>query len=147
MPVVGELIHWGWLAVDLFFILSGFIMMHVHGEEFRSFSMERARRFLALRFIRIYPAHAIVLLLHVPLYFVAVALGMHLNQDAFSTRAFVLSAFMLNGWGFPGSEGWNVPSWSVSSEWFAYLMFPVLALLVWRVQRRWTAAIVGPRDQ
>jgi peptidoglycan/LPS O-acetylase OafA/YrhL len=144
MPVLNELSRGGWLAVDLFFVLSGFIMMHVHGEEFRSrsFSIERARRFIALRFIRIYPAHAVVLLLHVPLFFVAMALGMRLNPDAFSTTSFFLSAFMLNGWGFPGSVGWNVPSWSVSSEWFAYLTFPVLALLVWRVQRRQTAALV-----
>jgi len=142
MPVFSELSQGGWLAVDLFFVLSGFIMMHVHGEEFRSFSIERARRFIGLRFIRVYPAHAVVLLLHVPLFFVAVALGMGVNHDAFSARSFVLSVFMLNGWGFPGSTGWNVPSWSVSSEWFAYLMFPVLALLVWRVQRRRTAALV-----
>ena len=142
MPVLSELSGGGWLAVDLFFVLSGFIMMHVHGEEFRSLSIERARRFIGLRFIRIYPAHAVVLLLHVPLFFLAVALGMGVNHDAFSARSFVLSALMLNGWGFPGSGGWNVPSWSVSSEWFAYLMFPVLAFLVWRVQRRCTAALV-----
>src|SRR2546422_841638 len=142
MPVFSELSQGGWLAVDLFFVLSGFIMMHVHGEEFRSFSIERARRFIGLRFIRVYPAHAVVLLLHVPLFFVAVALGMGVNHDAFSARSFVLSAFMLNGWGFPGSTGWNLPSWSVSSEWFAYLMFPVLALLVWRVQRAPTARLL-----
>jgi|SRR5579859_4891830 len=142
MPVFSELSRGGWLAVDLFFVLSGFIMMHVHGTEFRSFSIERARRFIGLRFIRVYPAHAVVLLLHVPLFFVAVALGIGVNHDTFSARSFVLSAFMLNGWGFPGAEGWNVPSWSVSAEWFAYLMFPVLALIVWRVQRRRTAALL-----
>src|SRR5262245_16788805 len=108
MPVLSELSLAGWLAVDLFFVLSGFVMMHVHGEEFRTFSIERARRFIALRFIRIYPAHAVVLLLHVPLFLVAIALGMRVNPDAFSATSFFLSAFMLNGWGFPGSAGWNV---------------------------------------
>jgi peptidoglycan/LPS O-acetylase OafA/YrhL len=142
VPVFSELSRDGWLAVDLFFVLSGFIMMHVHGEEFRSFSIGRARRFIGLRFIRVYPAHAVVLLLHVLLFFVAVAFGVAVNRDAFSVRSFVLSAFMLNGWGFPGAQGWNVPSWSVSSEWFAYLMFPALAVLVWRVQRRRTAVLV-----
>jgi peptidoglycan/LPS O-acetylase OafA/YrhL len=142
MPIFSELSHGGWLAVDMFFVLSGFIMMHVHGEEFRSFNIERARRFIGLRFIRVYPAHAVVLLLHVPLFIGAIALGMSVNHDAFSVSSFVLSALMLNGWGFGGAAGWNVPSWSVSSEWFAYLIFPVLALLVWRVQRRRTAALV-----
>ena len=136
MPILSELSQAGWLAVDLFFVLSGFIMMHVHGEEFRSFNARRARQFIWLRFIRIYPAHMVVLLLHVPLLFLAVTLGMKLNYDAFSTRSFVLSTFMLNGWGIPGSDGWNVPSWSVSSEWFAYLAFPVITLFVWRAHRR-----------
>jgi peptidoglycan/LPS O-acetylase OafA/YrhL len=142
MPVFSELSLSGWLAVDLFFILSGFIMMHVHGEEFRSVSIERARSFIWLRFIRVYPAHAVALLLHLPLLVVSLMLGMHVNPDAFGARAFVLSALMLNGWGFPRSDGWNVPSWSVSAEWFAYLVFPVLALLVWQVRRRRTAALV-----
>jgi peptidoglycan/LPS O-acetylase OafA/YrhL len=141
MPGLSELSRDGWLAVDLFFVLSGFIMMHVHGEDFRTLAIEPARRFIWLRFIRVYPAHAVVLLLHVPLFFLALAMGMRINLDAFSTRSFVLSALMLNGWGFPGSNSWNVPSWSVSAEWFAYLMFPALAFFVWRVQRRGAAAL------
>jgi peptidoglycan/LPS O-acetylase OafA/YrhL len=142
MPILSELSHEGWLAVDLFFVLSGFIMMHVHGEDFGALRVESARRFIWLRFIRIYPAHVVVLLLPLPLLFIAMALGVHFNRDAFGARSFVLSALMLNGWGFPGSVGWNVPSWSVSAEWFAYLVFPFLALALWRVQRRRTAALL-----
>lgn len=134
MPGVRHLIGDGWLAVDLFFVLSGFIMMHVHGREFIAPTLARARRFYALRLIRIYPVHFVVLLLHVPLLLLALRIGAEVSHSAFSTRSFVLSLFLLNGWGFAGSEGWNVPSWSVSSEWFAYLLFPIMAAVVHRVR-------------
>ena len=136
LPGVRHLISDGWLAVDLFFVLSGFIMMHVHGRDFPTASLARARRFYALRFIRIYPAHFVVLVLHVPLLLLALRMGMGLSNSAFSTRSFVLSLLLLNGWGIPGSVGWNVPSWSVSSEWFAYLLFPLIAMAMYRVRTR-----------
>ena len=53
------------------------------------------------------------------------------------SRSFELSLLLLNGWGFPGSEGWNVPSWSVSSEWFASTCgFPMIAMVVPHVRTR-----------
>ena len=143
MPGFRHLIADGWLAVDMFFVLSGFIMMHVHGRDFLAPTLARARRFYGLRFIRIYPVHFVVLLLHVPLLLVALRLGVEMSTSAFSTRSFVLSLLMLNGWGFPGSDGWNVPSWSVSSEWFAYLLFPIIAVVVHRVRTRRTALAVA----
>ena len=143
LPGLRHLIGDGWLAVDLFFVLSGFIMMHVHGRDFIAPTLARARRFYALRFIRIYPAHFVVLLLHVPLFLLALRMGAAISHSAYSTRSFVLSLLMLNGWGFPGSEGWNVPSWSVSSEWFAYLLFPIIAMVIHRVRTQRRVLISG----
>jgi peptidoglycan/LPS O-acetylase OafA/YrhL len=143
IPGIRHLIGDGWLAVDLFFVLSGFIMMHVHGRDFLAPTLARARRFYALRFIRIYPVHFVVLILHVPLLLLALRMGMRISNSAFSMRSFDLSLLLLNGWGFPGSEGWNVPSWSVSSEWFAYLLFPMIAVVVHRVQTRCRAVTLG----
>jgi peptidoglycan/LPS O-acetylase OafA/YrhL len=133
----------GWLAVDLFFVLSGFIMMHVHGFDFVRPSLDRAKRFYLLRFIRIYPVHFVVLVLHVPLPLLALRAGKAVSASAFSSHSFLLSLFMLNGWGFSGSDGWNVPSWSVSSEWFAYLLFPLTAAAVHRVRTRRLALAIG----
>jgi peptidoglycan/LPS O-acetylase OafA/YrhL len=143
MSGIRQLSRDGWLAVDFFFVLSGFIMMHVHGVDFLVPTFLRARRFYLLRFIRIYPVHFVVLLLHLPLLLIAMRMGASVSDSAFTTRSFVLSMLMLNGWGFPGSEGWNVPSWSVSSEWFAYLLFPIIAVLVLRVRNRRQALAVG----
>ena len=65
------------------------------------------------------------------------------SASAFSSHSFLLSLFMLNGWGFSGSDGWNLPSWSVSSEWFAYLLFPLTAAAVHRVRTRRLALAIG----
>jgi peptidoglycan/LPS O-acetylase OafA/YrhL len=139
---IREIVSHGWLAVDLFFVLSGFIMMHVHGREFVRPTLKQARRFYVLRFIRIYPVDCLVLLLHIPVLLIALRVGAAFSRGAFTVRSFALSFFMLNGWGFPASNGWNVPSWSVSSEWFAYLLFPVLAASVHRVRTRRAALVV-----
>lgn len=143
LPGLRQLSRDGWLAVDLFFVLSGFIMMHVHGNDFVRPSLDRAKRFYVLRFIRIYPVHFVVLILHVPLLALALRAGKAVYAAAFSSRSFLLSLFMLNGWGFYGSDGWNLPSWSVSSEWFAYLLFPVTAAMVHRVRTRRLALAIG----
>lgn len=118
----------GWLGVDLFFILSGFVISYVHQDEFLTLHQSRFKTFLLLRLSRIYPAHLTTLLLLIPIvYFSRVLFAYESPINLFSLPKFLFSLFLLNGWGFDNSEGWNVPSWSVSSEWFAYLCFPLIA--------------------
>jgi peptidoglycan/LPS O-acetylase OafA/YrhL len=50
---------------------------------------------------------------------------------------------LLQAWGMTPSPGWNAPAWSISAEWFAYLLFPLLAPgLVW-VRRQATALLIA----
>ncbi len=61
-----NLLHSGSLAVDMFFVLSGFIMVHVHGRDFTGVGTgvtfaAKTLRFLLLRFIRLWPVHVLVL--------------------------------------------------------------------------------------
>jgi peptidoglycan/LPS O-acetylase OafA/YrhL len=121
----------GWIAVDLFFVLSGFIMSHVHQTDFSRLTALPVWRFLKLRLVRIYPAHLVAALLWLP----AIGLGVWLAPGSlsegvssnFNLRTFLFAIGLMNGWGFPHSQGWNLPSWSVGSEWFAYLCFPLIA--------------------
>jgi peptidoglycan/LPS O-acetylase OafA/YrhL len=141
-PVLGRAVtNWvtsGWLGVDLFFVLSGFVIAYVHQTDFPRWDAARYWRFLKLRLSRLYPAHLVATLVLVPIVLSATSLSLY--QFTPETRAeytwpkLFFSLSLLNGWGFPDSIGWNVPSWSVGSEWFAYLLFPVLALAVNRVR-------------
>ncbi len=140
---LGEFFEKGWLGVDLFFVLSGFVISHVYLDRMTEFSWASTWRFLKLRLARVYPAHLVATLALVPL----VLIGRQAAVDGFPAHNFTLAQLayalsLTNGWGFPDSAGWNQPSWSVSSEWFVYLSFPVLALLLGR-RRSLTASVVG----
>jgi peptidoglycan/LPS O-acetylase OafA/YrhL len=135
--VVGNIVGCGWLAVDLFFVLSGYVISYVHQRDFVRVTATEYVRFLKLRVARIYPAHCAVALLCVP-----VIVGAHfllpgavnpVIAERFNIRTLLYALTLLNGWGFPRSTGWNLPSWSVGSEWFAYLTFPFVALLANRL--------------
>lgn len=123
----------GWLGVDLFFILSGFVISLVHQAEFSQFSPNRIKRFLLLRLARVYPAHLVTTAILIPIYLAAHILFQYVSpKDAFAWSKLALSLLLIHGWGLPDSEGWNLPSWSVSSEWFAYLFFPFASPLIVR---------------
>jgi peptidoglycan/LPS O-acetylase OafA/YrhL len=139
LPAIAlNLLQSGWLAVDLFFVLSGFIMCHVHLQDLTSASWPETTRFLKLRLARIYPGHAVAALCWLP----ALWATRHILDIAdsggllsnFNGRTLLYSLTLTNGWGFPRSQGWNLPSWSVGSEWFAYLCFPLLAIFIARVK-------------
>ena len=133
----------GWLGVDLFFVLSGFVISYVYASQMQAWDWARTRRFLRLRIARVYPAHLATTLLLMPLYVVGVALFRYRPpHDDFSLLKLVYSLTLLNGWGIPDSIGWNNVSWSVSSEWFAYLTFPVLTLAVGRVKPVWVNVLL-----
>jgi peptidoglycan/LPS O-acetylase OafA/YrhL len=117
----------GYLFVDLFFLLSGFIMSHVHGDDFRHSWRRPYARFLALRIVRIYPLYIFVLALYLGLE--TAKLGAVTSHPAFSINtlaSFWRSLFMVQSWHLDTMVRWNVPGWSISSEWAAYLLTPAL---------------------
>jgi peptidoglycan/LPS O-acetylase OafA/YrhL len=135
---VRNAIDCGWVAVDLFFILSGYVMCYVHLEDFKRLSWSSSWHFWQLRLARIYPAHLVMTLAWLPVFLVAaIVFPATLTtsvREQFSGAALLSSLTLTNGWGLPHSQGWNGVSWSVGSEWFAYLTFPVLATLFNRIR-------------
>jgi peptidoglycan/LPS O-acetylase OafA/YrhL len=128
----------GYLGVDLFFILSGFILAHVYLG-----AMEGGQfgygGFLKNRIARVYPMHLAALGAMIVLFVGASALGAGVGSpDAFKWSDLPAHLFMVHAWGATPSVGWNFPSWSISAEWAAYLLFPLVAALVLRAQR-WSA--------
>ena len=123
-------INKGYMMVDLFFVMSGFIIFHVYRSNFRnSITGQSFRKFLIARFARIYPLHFIMLLICVLLIFVLGANPI-LNPAAIPTHIFLLQSF-----GIHKIFTLNVPSWSISAEWWAYMVFPVIIFCLYK--RKW----------
>jgi len=133
----------GYLGVDLFFILSGFIIPYVYWQDFERFSGCTYGRFIALRLARLWPAHVAVLLA-----FCGLALGWTLAAGQTPPAAFwreaVAQLLLVHNWGAVEQITINIPSWSVSAEFLAYLLFPLYVVLFRRLRSPWVllAAIV-----
>lgn len=121
----------GALGVDLFFMLSGFILSYAH-DGARAVRDWRAQRdFLKLRLARIYPLYAATLLL-LGLYVLAdpgFADSYPLARQRWGLDSFVASLLLVQNWGHFLPTCWNTPAWSLSAEWFAYLGFPLFQRL------------------
>ena len=124
----GHLISAAYMAVDGFFILSGFVIAANYQHFFRRWERGEYVRFLVVRLGRIYPVHLFTLAAILILVLAAGAVGRNINSpDAdYSVQSFISNVFLVQSWG-TAHLSWNVPAWSVSVEWFAYLLFPPAA--------------------
>jgi peptidoglycan/LPS O-acetylase OafA/YrhL len=132
----------GYLGVDLFFTLSGFILCHVYLIGFGEGRFKYAE-FLWARLSRIYPVHLVTILGLGVMAAGALALGLHSGEKVLIWPSLIPHLLLLNGWGVAPLGGWNHPSWSISAEWFAYLAFPAFAALAWRLRSRPIAAVAA----
>jgi peptidoglycan/LPS O-acetylase OafA/YrhL len=130
-PKQTMLIEKGYLMVDLFFIMSGFIMRHVYAASFADKITEtNCRRFIVARFARIYPLHLFTLFVLILMTYIS---G---NWNPVNDpHAILTNVFMLQSMGLERLSTWNRPSWSLSAEWAAYMVFPILALFMSRKKR------------
>ncbi len=119
----------GFLAVDFFFLLSGFILAYTYHARMSDLTLQKFFTFMGLRFARIYPLHLLVLLLFVLVPLAHWITGRELPEQGFSLASFFAKLFLMDTWWTGYFETWNVPSWSISAEWMAYLLFPVLLYL------------------
>lgn len=124
----------GYLAVDLFFVLSGFVMWLTYGEALRRPSSDATRTFLWHRFARIYPLYAANLLAMI-LLLLPLLWHRQLDPRAFPPGELPLHFAMAQNWGFTPANSWNQPGWSISTEFAAYLALPLIAPLVWKLPR------------
>ncbi|ATE63813.1 acyltransferase family protein [Rhizorhabdus dicambivorans] len=115
----------GYLAVDFFFVLSGFVIWLNYRSLLGEHRWRAVPHFLWRRLARIWPLHLLVLLGAVGFALACVATGRALPPDyRWETLPFHL--LLLQNWGFLPELGWNVPAWSISCELGAYLVFPLL---------------------
>lgn len=130
------LVQNGWLFVDYFFVLSGFVIAHGYGAKIEAREVFPAR-FLALRFARIYPLHFAVLLgfvlLELALWLFADQLAGLTSREAFtgsrSLQSLGENLLLLQSLGLHDGLTWNGPAWSISAEMWTYVLFAGVLLL------------------
>lgn len=142
-----EILNIGGFATSTFFVLSGFILSHVYvGASTAGTIKGGGRTFLIKRLANLYPLHVMALL-----FFLAVAslgsrslysvsdFSMLGQPDATHVMGAVEGGFnlllqmsLLQAWN-PLYLSFNVPSWSLSTIFFFYLLFPFIAPRLLRV--------------
>ncbi len=112
----------GHFAVPLFFILSGYVLGLRYAARLESPRRGDLIRFWWLRLGRVYPVHLCTLLISL----VMVARRGWPADEGHSPGRFVANCLLIHSWDYDFRLSWNYPSWSISSEWFAYLLFPLI---------------------
>lgn len=127
-------------GVDLFFILSGFVLTWNYLERMGEvFSVRATVHFLWLRLARVWPIYLVTL--HLALLWIIFTLHVgHVPTEDLSritAISYVRQVLLVQLWFEPFFDGssWDGPAWSISAEWLAYLLFAGLVLAVYRMMR------------
>ena len=124
----------GYLGVDLFFPLSGFILAYNYADSMRTFSRQSTVSFIRNRFARVWPVHFVALNIDLAMAVAMGTLGIGEGGQRRTPAAYGQNVLMVHNW-FNDRPSFNGPAWSIGSEWFAYLVAPLLFVLAARVVR------------
>jgi peptidoglycan/LPS O-acetylase OafA/YrhL len=131
----------GALMVDVFFVLSGFVMMHCYGEYF--VNKAKVIIFMKSRFWRLYPLHLLMLcvflLIEIAKYIAELKFDVQSGAPAFSKsngESFFYQVFLLHSL-FQDHGSFNSPSWSISTEFYTYILFAFLMTFTHNVKQRY----------
>lgn len=143
---IPSIVPHGYMAVDFFFVLSGFIMSYTYLAAFQAQGMRAFLPFLSKRVARIFPLGLAVLAVILLLGAIASLWGradMFINANAVQvglTRSILVNILHLQG--FDSRYNLNDPSWSISVELGAYLLFPVFVYVMFNGPRLATLAFL-----
>ncbi len=134
------LLNAGAQGVDLFFILSGFVLTWNYLDRMGpSWSTRATAHFLWLRLSRVWPIYLVTMGLAAAWIIFTLHVGTVPSPavDKLTAVSLVRQVLMVQLWFEPffDDTSWDGPAWSISAEWLAYLMFGLLVLLVFRISR------------
>lgn len=140
-------IRHSYLMVDFFFVLSGFVIALNYAD--RLSSAADVANFQLRRFWRLYPLHVFTLMLFLGIeclkYVFEQRTGIVANSPAFTDSgadAFLANLFLLQGIVLK-TLSFNIPSWSISVEFWTYLIFAALICLFRPRLRTYLVLICG----
>jgi peptidoglycan/LPS O-acetylase OafA/YrhL len=119
--VLGWPVNWiiarGWVLVDLFFVLSGYVFAHAYGAPGQLRAPGAMAKFWVARIARLWPLHLATLALFA-------LIGWGRGNDLWH---FTLNVLMLQGFDLKAPFSFNLVSWSLSAEMLAYALFACAA--------------------
>lgn len=134
----------GYLAVDLFFMLSGLVLALNYASTVTLSAGNRTYiTFIKKRIARVFPLYITVTVLRA-IYDLTIHFGHGAAlPDTWEPKAILANLFLVQAWGFSGS--FVGPAWSLSTELAAYVLFPVLIALTIESRRSlaWGAVLLS----
>jgi peptidoglycan/LPS O-acetylase OafA/YrhL len=129
----------GYLWVEFFFALSGFVLAYVYGSRARDlWRVNGYLTFLKARLARLYPLHLammfVILAMVIVLRWLAARGGYLSIYDApwhpvITLPTFIANLFLVQAWNIFPYLSWNGASWFVSVEFLLCLLFPIYLLI------------------
>lgn len=143
VDVLGPLLTAGALGVDLFFVLSGFVIAYTYLDKLGpALRVGATARFVWARASRLWPVYALVFHLFGLWLLARMTFGSDREiafqgvQPVVDAGQYLQQLLMVQLWDDPYFDGasWVGATWSISAEWLAYLLFPVAALGFFRLR-------------
>jgi peptidoglycan/LPS O-acetylase OafA/YrhL len=137
---LAPVLNCGAQGVDLFFMLSGFVLTWTYLDRMgESFSIRSTLHFLWLRLARVWPVYLVTLHLAAAWIIFTLYVGHEPSKaaDQLNAVSYVRQVLLMQLWFQPYFDGssWDGPAWSISAEWLAYLLFGLLVRVIFRIAR------------
>ncbi len=116
-PVVDN----GYTSVSFFLLLSGFILAYNYSDRAARGEM-RVGEFWIARLSRLYPVYLFSLIVSLSM----LVAEFHARSAPVFLTGVALTLVLLQGWSPTLSTFWNTPAWTMSTEAFFYLLFPLV---------------------
>jgi peptidoglycan/LPS O-acetylase OafA/YrhL len=120
---LSPIVESGYTSVSFFLLLSWFVLAYNYSDRAQKGQL-KLKNFWIARVSRLYPIYLVALV---------VSLGMlmdewHARSHAQFAAGVILTPLMLQGWSPSLSTFWNTPAWTMCTEGFFYLIFPLVIL-------------------
>jgi peptidoglycan/LPS O-acetylase OafA/YrhL len=120
-----------YLFVDFFFVLSGFVISHAYVN--RVGSLNNVLIFIVRRCGRLWPLHMVVILafvlVQISIYLITQVthanVDIELFEGDYALDVLPSHIALIHSLGLYDSDTWNDPSWSISVEFYLYIVFAV----------------------